>query len=80
MCALLSSGLQHEGRPVHAVERLTLSCAASARRFQEAHGRPRPPLDAHPVIVGTCVSDHAGGSEGDGPVPRVTSRTGCLPR
>ncbi|MFJ1614393.1 CHAT domain-containing protein [Streptomyces sp. NPDC088251] len=50
--ALLSSGLRDGGRPVHAVERLTLSYAASARQFQEAHNRPRPALDAHPVIVG----------------------------
>ncbi|MEU1276063.1 CHAT domain-containing protein [Streptomyces sp. NPDC005799] len=50
--ALLSSGLRRGGRPVRAVERLTLSYAASARQFQEVISRPRLPLDAHPVIVG----------------------------
>ncbi|MYV51331.1 CHAT domain-containing protein, partial [Streptomyces sp. SID3212] len=50
--ALLSSGLRRGGRPVRAVERLTLSYAASARQLQEVLGRPRLPLDARPVIVG----------------------------
>ncbi|MET7578286.1 CHAT domain-containing protein [Streptomyces microflavus] len=50
--ALLSSGLRHGGRPVRAVERMTLSYAASARQLHEVLGRPRLPLDAGPVIVG----------------------------
>jgi hypothetical protein len=50
--AQLSSGLRHGGRPVRAVERLTLSYAASARQLQEVLSRPRQALDAAPVIVG----------------------------
>jgi tetratricopeptide (TPR) repeat protein len=50
--ALLSSGLRHGGRPVRAVERLTLSYAASARQLHEVLSRPRLPLDTRPVIVG----------------------------
>jgi hypothetical protein len=50
--ALLSSGLRHGGRPVRAVERLTLSYAASARQLHEVLGRPRLPLASGPVIVG----------------------------
>ncbi|MFF2810408.1 CHAT domain-containing protein [Streptomyces sp. NPDC058000] len=50
--ALLSSGLRHGGRPVRAVERLTLSYAASARQLQEVLGRPRLPLHTAPAIVG----------------------------
>ncbi|MER7987948.1 CHAT domain-containing protein [Streptomyces noursei] len=50
--ALLSSGLRHGGRPVRAVERLTLSYAASARQLQDVLGRPRLPLGAAPVVVG----------------------------
>ncbi|CAM5261764.1 CHAT domain-containing protein OS=Streptomyces violarus OX=67380 GN=FHS41_001423 PE=4 SV=1 [Streptomyces violarus] len=50
--ALLSSGLRHGGRPVRAVERMTLSYAASARQLHEVLGRPRLPLDAGAVIVG----------------------------
>ncbi len=50
--ALLSSGLRHGGRPVRAVERLTLSYAASARQLHEVLSRPRLPLNTRPVIVG----------------------------
>ncbi|MFJ5641695.1 CHAT domain-containing protein [Streptomyces sp. NPDC093223] len=50
--ALLSSGLRDGGRPVRALERLTLSYAASARQLHEVLGRPRLPFDARPVIVG----------------------------
>ncbi len=50
--ALLSSGLRHGGRPVRALERLTLSYAASARQLHEVLSRPRLPFDARPVIVG----------------------------
>ncbi|MGW7239433.1 CHAT domain-containing protein [Streptomyces sp. NPDC054804] len=50
--ALLSSGLRDGGRPVRALERLTLSYAASARQLHEVLGRPRLPVDGRPVIVG----------------------------
>ncbi|MFF9264104.1 CHAT domain-containing protein [Streptomyces longwoodensis] len=50
--ALLSSGLRYGGPPVRAVERLTLSYAASARQLYEVLRRPRLPLEARPVIVG----------------------------
>ncbi|MFF5973265.1 CHAT domain-containing protein [Streptomyces sp. NPDC012769] len=50
--AVLSSGLRDGGRPVRAVERMTVSYAASARQLQEVTRRPRLPLDGSPVIVG----------------------------